>query len=380
MKQIFSILIVFLMTNVGSSQCVDSGNYWDDSWVSCTDSSNPNALRGMSKWLLYEFVEPQFIDSTHIWNANRTGESGWGAKDVIIDYALGSGPWLELGQYTFPQAPESETYTGFDGPEFNGVELDKILITIVDNHDGGNCASIAEIKMKIDDDVCYGIVDVCGICDGLGELTWYEDADNDGLGNPDSPITGCMQPTGYVDNNNDLCDDGSIGWFEIGPLLSDNGCTGCHDSNAAGGLNLTTYNLTIAGGDFCGSDITAGTTLVDIITNSGYSGCGTPIPPPAMNDRTGSQLDADEIAMIQYWVDGGTPEDCFDFCYSNLYIDTDFVSGDIEELDAGNQIDADNIINVGANIIYDAGIEINLDPGFEVKAGGQFLTKHDGCN
>ncbi|GGZ14646.1 hypothetical protein GCM10007049_03190 [Echinicola pacifica] len=32
---------------------------------------------------------------------------------------------------------------------------------------------------------------------------WYEDADNDGLGNPQSMVNSCEQPNGYVDNAND---------------------------------------------------------------------------------------------------------------------------------------------------------------------------------
>lgn len=35
------------------------------------------------------------------------------------------------------------------------------------------------------------------------EVLWYEDADKDGLGNPNSTRSSCTQPTGYVDNNND---------------------------------------------------------------------------------------------------------------------------------------------------------------------------------
>lgn len=33
---------------------------------------------------------------------------------------------------------------------------------------------------------------------------WYEDADGDGLGDPNRPLVSCSQPEGYVDNKNDL--------------------------------------------------------------------------------------------------------------------------------------------------------------------------------
>lgn len=41
------------------------------------------------------------------------------------------------------------------------------------------------------------------------EMTWYEDADEDGLGNPDSIITACEQPVGYVADNSDTNDGGT---------------------------------------------------------------------------------------------------------------------------------------------------------------------------
>lgn len=38
------------------------------------------------------------------------------------------------------------------------------------------------------------------------ETTWYQDADNDGLGNPDISMLNCLMPVGYVSNNSDTDD------------------------------------------------------------------------------------------------------------------------------------------------------------------------------
>ncbi|WP_281612792.1 DUF3500 domain-containing protein [Flammeovirga sp. SubArs3] len=40
------------------------------------------------------------------------------------------------------------------------------------------------------------------------ETTWYQDSDNDGLGDPDASTEACEQPEGYVANSNDTDDTG----------------------------------------------------------------------------------------------------------------------------------------------------------------------------
>ncbi len=315
MKKFIILLICITCTLMLNAQCGENGNYWNQSWVSCTTYANPNPQRGdTSHWILYEFQEPQYIDSTYVWNANRAGESGWGAKDVVIDYSPDGTSWVELGQFFFPQAPETSDYEGFLGPEFDGVLLEKILITILSTHDGGSCASLAELQFKIDPTACYGEVDACGICNGPGESIWYFDADLDGLGDPNNSIDACTQPPGYVDNMGDLCDDGSFGWADVAPLFTDNGCTGCHGAGASGGLDLLSYNGIAAGGNICGTNLLTGTNLVDIINIPGYDGCGTPIPLPSMNARVSNQFDTQELAALQAWVNGGAPELCTDYC------------------------------------------------------------------
>ncbi len=345
MRKLLPFLFIIIIPFFLNAQCEDNGNVWNQSWVSCTNSSNPNPDRGDSRWILYAFDEPHAIDSSYFWNANRAGESGWGAKEVAIDYSVDGNSWTELGQFNFPQASESNDYEGFEGPEFNSVIVEKILITVLSTHDGGNCASLAEIQFKIDTTTCLGVVDECGICDGDGEPTWYLDADEDGLGDANVSIAACLQPLGYVDNSMDNCDDGSLGWADVFPLFENNGCTGCHGQGASGGLNLLSFNTISMGGAKCGTDLLTGTKLVDVINISGYDACGSAISFPSMNMRTGNQFDETELAQLQAWVDGGAPEFCEDYCLNyQVEIPYNGIDDDCDATTLDDDLDQDGFV------------------------------------
>ena len=146
----YILFFICIYTQSIHAQCSESSNVWNNSWTSCQISPNPNIARADSHWLLYEFEEPLNIGSLHIWNANRIAESHLGAKDVIIDFSEDGENWIELGNFNFPQANESEVYEGFDGPDFEGISVRKILFTVLNTHNTtNNCASIAEVQFEL---------------------------------------------------------------------------------------------------------------------------------------------------------------------------------------------------------------------------------------
>ncbi|MEM6805594.1 MAG: hypothetical protein AAF696_29625 [Bacteroidota bacterium] len=109
----------------------------------------------------------------------------------------------------------------------------------------------------------------------------------------------------------DSCGPDLIGWKDMEIIFLENGCQSCHGGNrAAGGMDFSSYASTVIGGNKCGPDILTGTTLNDIITTSGYNGCGRPINGASMNDRVGGAVDSMELASIQAWIDAGAPEAC----------------------------------------------------------------------
>ena len=70
-------------------------------------------------------------------------------------------------------------------------------------------------------DECDGVIDECGVCNGAGKQTWYQDADEDGRGNPQVSVIECTQPAGYVPFPNDFDESGSC-----------DGIEGCTDNTA----------------------------------------------------------------------------------------------------------------------------------------------------
>jgi len=52
---------------------------------------------------------------------------------------------------------------------------------------------------------CIDGCDACGVCGGPGQITYYEDADGDGFGDPNVSVMACTPPAGFVTDMTDLC-------------------------------------------------------------------------------------------------------------------------------------------------------------------------------
>lgn len=315
-KQLLFSLICFFCFQTADiqAQCITPGtDVWTQSWVSCQKTNNPNPVRAASHWVLFEFPTAENITESHIWNANRTGDRNKGAKVIGVDYSVDGTNWIFWGNVGPPKGPGTDGYLGVPGPNFGGVFIKKILFTVQSTYGDGSCASLAEVKFTIDQTACYGEIDECGICNGEGQLLWHKDEDGDGLGDPLESVFACTQPAGYVINKDDVCDDVAYGWDVIGQLFEDNQCTQCHGPAAAGGLDLSSYETALAGGNKCGSLVWRGTRLASIILDDGYSGCSSSISAPSMNFRIGQfgeSIDTEELSMIQAWIDSGATKNC----------------------------------------------------------------------
>ena len=147
---LLSILISFIQISLNAQCFPDRHNTtWYDGWVSCEASTNPNPERGQSHWLMYDFAHIYKMGQMHIWNTNDLEYLDWGLRTVNIDYSIDGNTWTELGTFDFEQGSGKNTYEGFDGPDFDGIEAQYVLITAIDNY-GGSCYGLSEIRILVD--------------------------------------------------------------------------------------------------------------------------------------------------------------------------------------------------------------------------------------
>lgn len=150
MKKLILLIVAFVMVqHMIMSQCFPnrhSTNFFDG-WISCEPALNPNPVRGISHFIMYDFEKIYKLGQMQIWNSNDPSHLDWGMRDVAIDYSIDGVTWETAGEFTFPQASGLSTYEGDAGPFLNDIEARYILITGLTNY-GGKCFGLSEFRVS----------------------------------------------------------------------------------------------------------------------------------------------------------------------------------------------------------------------------------------
>jgi len=114
---------------------------------------------------MYDFGNPYRLSTMHLWNCNQFGETNQGINEYIVDYSMDGITWISIGEYNLDEATGSSFYEGQEGPDFNLIDAQYVLITAVSNH-GGACYSLGEMRINIESSpVPVDLVYFNGECD-----------------------------------------------------------------------------------------------------------------------------------------------------------------------------------------------------------------------
>ena len=75
----------------------------ESGWTSCQTSPNPNASRGNTHWIMYDFTFDYNVGLIHFWNHNHPDFLNRGARDISFDISMDGTTWTSISDYTIPQ-------------------------------------------------------------------------------------------------------------------------------------------------------------------------------------------------------------------------------------------------------------------------------------
>ena len=119
-----------------------------DAWVSCRKTISPNASRDSSHWLMIDLGGNYALHSSKIWNLNTPNYKDAEIKEMVIDYSLDGQNWQEFRNFGLESGKQSGFYEGQNGPDFGGLIIRYILISVIKNHGHSSCSGLGEIKFE----------------------------------------------------------------------------------------------------------------------------------------------------------------------------------------------------------------------------------------
>ena len=148
-------------------------NRVDNNWLSCNIAPSPNVSRADGHWVMYDYGKIYVLYNSHVWNYNESGALNQGFQNVAIDYSIDGTNWNTLGTYNWSLADGSSDYSGFVGPDFNGVNARFVLISSINMPSDPPCQGIGKILIHAEHCPIYN-----QSCDD-GDPFTYNDVYND---------------------------------------------------------------------------------------------------------------------------------------------------------------------------------------------------------
>lgn len=151
-KYFYTITFSLLISTQIFGQCETNLHtpFFQDSWLSCEISNNPNPAREMSHWIQYDLGYQYVLDTIFLWNYNFWGYQGVGVRNLAIDYSRDGLNWTEAGVYEIAQASGSHQYEGIIGPILDDIQARFILMTVIDTWTNEvPCAGLSEVKFSL---------------------------------------------------------------------------------------------------------------------------------------------------------------------------------------------------------------------------------------
>ena len=162
------LIVLFLSSYVllvpfSFGQCFEpDASIWLNSWASCAEKMNPILDYGESHWIQYDFGSVRALSKSWVWNTNNPEELDQGFKRVKVDYSKDGVDWKYWGEMEFPKAQGEAIYSGFPGPDLQGVKARYVLLTALSNHGHASCHGLAEVKFNLLPDNEARIPPKCG--------------------------------------------------------------------------------------------------------------------------------------------------------------------------------------------------------------------------
>jgi hypothetical protein len=151
MKTIYLLAFMLLLgsTDLLSQAYPDRhSTSWTDGWVSCVETESPNIKRDPGHWIMYDFGDQYSLHESTIWNFNVPDTTNRGMQDIVVDYSNDGQNWIEVTEFTVPEAPGSAFYQGTEGPNFEGVVARFVLISVLNNYGDSDCVGMSELRIN----------------------------------------------------------------------------------------------------------------------------------------------------------------------------------------------------------------------------------------